>query len=106
MCGIAGIHINNPKRYKELEKVVTDSLKSRKIWLAASTHKNEEKFCLRTHQIIKNKYPNILTIIAPRHINRTREIMNEIKITSLFVEDTGTIVGLLHIHDCLRAGVA
>ncbi len=76
-------YINNPKRYKELEKVVTDSLKSRKIWLAASTHKNEEKFCLRTHQIIKNKYPNILTIIAPRHINRTREIMNEIKKSNL-----------------------
>ncbi|MBT3915923.1 MAG: KpsF/GutQ family sugar-phosphate isomerase [Rhodospirillaceae bacterium] len=34
------------------------------------------------------------------------QIMNEIKITSLFVEQDGSIVGLLHIHDCLRAGVA
>lgn len=76
-------YINNPKRYKELEKVITDSLKNRKIWLAASTHKNEEKFCLAVHKIIKNKYPNILTILAPRHINRTREIMNEIKKSNL-----------------------
>jgi arabinose-5-phosphate isomerase len=36
-------------------------------------------------------------------------IMNEIRITSLFVvadgEDGGAPVGLLHIHDCLRAGL-
>ncbi len=76
-------YIDNPKRYNKLEKVIADSLKNRIIWLAASTHKNEEKFCLTTHKIIKNKYPNILTIIAPRHINRTGEIMNEIKKSNL-----------------------
>ena len=32
-------------------------------------------------------------------------IMNEKAITSLFVLDGGRPVGLLHIHDCLRAGV-
>jgi arabinose-5-phosphate isomerase len=34
------------------------------------------------------------------------QIMNDAQITSLFVEEDGKIVGLLHIHDCLRAGVA
>ena len=33
-------------------------------------------------------------------------VMNDKKITSLFVVDEGKPVGLLHIHDCLRAGVA
>lgn len=33
-------------------------------------------------------------------------IMNEKKITCLFVEDEKKPVGILHIHDCLRAGVA
>ncbi len=36
-------------------------------------------------------------------------VMNEKKITCLFVvdpADSGTPVGILHIHDCLRAGVA
>ncbi|PTE23722.1 KpsF/GutQ family sugar-phosphate isomerase [Cereibacter changlensis JA139] len=36
-------------------------------------------------------------------------VMNEKKITSLFVVDpegSGNAVGLIHIHDCLRAGVA
>jgi arabinose-5-phosphate isomerase len=32
-------------------------------------------------------------------------IMNERKITQLFILDDGRPVGVLHIHDCLRAGV-
>jgi arabinose-5-phosphate isomerase len=32
--------------------------------------------------------------------------MNECKITSLFVVDGERPVGLVHVHDCLRAGVA
>jgi arabinose-5-phosphate isomerase len=33
-------------------------------------------------------------------------IMNALAITSLFVTDDGRPVGIIHIHDCLRAGVA
>ncbi len=33
-------------------------------------------------------------------------IMNAKSITSLFVVDAGKPVGILHIHDCLRAGIA
>jgi arabinose-5-phosphate isomerase len=33
-------------------------------------------------------------------------IMNERSITSLFVVEEGKPVGIIHIHDCLRAGVA
>ena len=33
-------------------------------------------------------------------------IMNEKSITSLFVVEDGNPVGIIHIHDCLRAGVA
>jgi arabinose-5-phosphate isomerase len=33
-------------------------------------------------------------------------IMNAMAITSLFVTDEGRPVGIIHIHDCLRAGVA
>ncbi len=33
-------------------------------------------------------------------------IMNSLAITSLFVTDEGRPVGIIHIHDCLRAGVA
>jgi len=70
-------YIGTNKKNKKLEKSVTDSLKDRKVWLAASTHDSEEKFCLVVHKIIKKKYPNILTIIAPRHINRIKDIVAE-----------------------------
>ena len=33
-------------------------------------------------------------------------IMNKKNITSLFVLDAEKIVGILHLHDCLRAGIA
>jgi 3-deoxy-D-manno-octulosonic-acid transferase len=48
-------------------------LKNR-FWLAASTHKGEEVFCLQTHIRLKNKYKDIVTIIAPRHIERVKSI--------------------------------
>lgn len=32
-------------------------------------------------------------------------IMNDNKITNLFVTEDGGVIGVLHIHDCLRAGV-
>jgi len=47
-----------------------------KTWCAASTHKGEEHIVLKTHQEIKKIYKNILTIIIPRHVNR-----------SLYIED-------------------
>jgi arabinose-5-phosphate isomerase len=32
--------------------------------------------------------------------------MNSRSITNLFVVDDGRPVGIIHVHDCLRAGVA
>ena len=52
---------------------------SKKIWCASSTHKIEEKISARVHLKLKKKYKNILTIIIPRHINRTPEIINELE---------------------------
>ncbi len=38
-------YADNPKKIEKLEKSLINSLRDRKVWLAASTHKNEEKFC-------------------------------------------------------------
>lgn len=42
-------------------------LSGRPCWLAASTHPGEEAAILSVHQRLKQQFPNILTIIAPRH---------------------------------------
>ena len=51
----------------------------KKTWCASSTHYNEEKFCGLVHKRLKKKYKNILTIIIPRHIERTASIKEELK---------------------------
>ena len=46
----------------------------RPLWLAASTHPGEEEIIIAAHQILKREFPEILTIIAPRHPSRGEEI--------------------------------
>ena len=54
-------------------------LKKRKLWVASSTHNDEELFCVQSHLELRKKIKNLLTIIIPRHIHRTEEIINKIK---------------------------
>ena len=46
----------------------------RQLWLAASTHYNEEEELAKTHNILAATHPDLLTIIAPRHPSRGEEI--------------------------------
>jgi len=59
---------------KKIYNLNANFLSSRRFWLAASTHKGEELFSLKVHKKIKEKYEDIITIIAPRHIDRSKEI--------------------------------
>ena len=52
---------------------------SRKVWLAASTHEGEEKSIAAAHQSLRRDYPDLLTIIAPRHPQRSAKIQLELK---------------------------
>ena len=63
------------KNYLEVKENLNEKrLIKKKIWLAASTHKNEEAFCLKAHLKLKKEFDNLITIIAPRHIVRVNEI--------------------------------
>lgn len=53
-----------------------DLLLKNKFWFALSTHEGEEQLCLRVHLNLKDKFNDIITIIAPRHINRVKKIKN------------------------------
>ena len=37
-------------------------------------HHGEEEFCLKTHILLNKKFEKIITLIAPRHINRVDKI--------------------------------
>ncbi len=85
----------NPKKIKmlgnlkfsqnneEIQNKISDQLKlefnKKKIWVASSTHKNEEIFCAQAHLEIKKRVKNLLTIIIPRHVHRVKDIIPEIE---------------------------
>ncbi len=52
--------------------------KKKTVWCAASTHKKEELFIGKVHKELKTKIKNLITIIIPRHINRKKEIKDEL----------------------------
>ena len=60
--------INNYRFYKK-------NFYGRKILCAASTHNNEEEIVSNIHLNLKKKVKNLLTIIIPRHTERTKEII-------------------------------
>ena len=56
-----------------------NELKYKKVWVASSTHNNEEIFCAKAHLELKSYYKNLITIIIPRHVHRVKEIISDIK---------------------------
>ncbi len=64
--------VNN--KIESLNKSDEKVLNRCKVWCAASIHPEEEQIILNTHVELKKKYKNILSIIIPRHINRTSNI--------------------------------
>ncbi len=91
---------NNVKILGNLKFVVSENfenenkeenlnLQKKLIFIALSTHPTEEEFCIKVHASLKSQYPNLLTIIIPRHINRIPEIQKIItnaKLNFLIVE--------------------
>lgn len=55
---------------------ISNAIGNRPVWVYASTHLGEESLACRIHQRLKNKIPDILTIIVPRHPERRDEIKN------------------------------
>lgn len=71
-------NLKKVQRKTELKKEKLAELKrlinNRKIFLCCSTHPGEEEIILQSHLKLKQNHPDILTIIAPRHPNRTTDI--------------------------------
>jgi 3-deoxy-D-manno-octulosonic-acid transferase len=51
---------------------------NKQIFLALSTHKQEEEIITRTHLKLIKDIPNLLTIIIPRHINRVPHLNTQL----------------------------
>ncbi len=65
--------INESNIKNDNEKILAKN----RFWIAASTHQGEDDLCLKTHLMLKEKYNDIITIIAPRHIQRSEDIKSK-----------------------------
>lgn len=89
---VAGLGLERPQTFGNMkfsasplfcDAQLLSALKSdvgnRPLWLAASTHMGEEILCAQAHQKLREKYPNLLTIIVPRHPDRADDIVHDLK---------------------------
>ena len=68
------IKLTNEVIKENIKNINEKILLKNRFWFAASTHKGEDIFCLKTHKNLKEKFKDIITIIAPRHIDRVKDI--------------------------------
>ena len=62
-----------------LDKNLNKFFSTNNSWCASSTHKSEELFIGLTHKILKKKIKKLVTIIIPRHIERSFEIKKDLE---------------------------
>jgi 3-deoxy-D-manno-octulosonic-acid transferase len=68
------IKFTNKLDKKNIKNLNYKILTKNRFWLAASTHEGEEVLCIKSHLKLKDKYKKMITIIAPRHIERVQKI--------------------------------
>ena len=68
---------------------VWDRVGDRPLWLAASTHAGEEAIVAEAHQRLMGRHPDLLTVIAPRHMTRGPDIAAELEATGLTIARRG-----------------
>ncbi len=59
----------------KLKEIKNEIFNNKDILCSASTHYNEEEIFANLHIKLKKKIPKLITIIIPRHIERTNEII-------------------------------
>jgi 3-deoxy-D-manno-octulosonic-acid transferase len=69
-------------------------LGERPRWLAASTHEGEEAIVARAHLLLRERFADIVTMIAPRHPHRGEAIAK-------LLEDQGLVVSRRSVGDAI-----
>ncbi len=111
LSGKPVVNLGNLKVLNDLPVPAADDIarfeqqvKNRPIWLAASTHADDETILLQAHRQVMQAYPNALLILAPRHPKRGAQIAklaNTFNLDSAQHSQTGTIRGPLWIADSI-----
>ena len=81
---------NHEENLDKIRHKLKEQLNKKKIWVASSTHQSEELFCAEAHIELKKKVKNLITIIIPRHVHRSQNIISEIENLNLKVSRHST----------------
>ena len=76
---------NHNENQNNLNRKLKLEFSKKIVWVASSTHMNEEIFCAKAQLELKKKFKNIICVIIPRHIHRVKEIIKDIKSLNLKV---------------------
>ena len=71
----------------------------RQIWIAASTHEGEEMIAAAAHRRLRQVFPDVLTLIAPRHPDRGEAVLRQL-------EAQGLVCALRSRGDAIGSGTA
>ncbi len=55
-------------------QAMKNAIGARPVLLAAQTHSGEDETVLPAHDLLRGEFPDLLTIIVPRHVERGRDI--------------------------------
>jgi 3-deoxy-D-manno-octulosonic-acid transferase len=58
---------------------LSGKISGRQVWIAASTHDGEEIIVGEAHRILARTFPDLLTLIAPRHPNRGADVAADLQ---------------------------
>jgi 3-deoxy-D-manno-octulosonic-acid transferase len=59
------------------------ALGARPLWVLASSHEGEEDIAIQAHRILAGRFPDLLTVIAPRHTKRGVSIAGRVAAAGL-----------------------
>ncbi|KAL0338559.1 UNVERIFIED_CONTAM: putative 3-deoxy-D-manno-octulosonic acid transferase, mitochondrial [Sesamum angustifolium] len=96
-CAIANFDISEGDT-KTLEQFWAQ-LSHRKVWMASSIHKGEEKVFIEAHNMLKQKHADILTIIVPRKPQHGQDL-------ALKLQEEGATVALRSRGDNITPGTS
>lgn len=77
--------VNPPGNIDELRSIFFHHAGQRPVWIAASTHPEEESIVLSTHRRLRQRWPDALLIWAPRHPERFKSAADQARSQGLRV---------------------
>lgn len=79
---------------------------TRPTWVAASTHPGEEDIAFGVHRALLNRFPDLLTIVVPRHVRRGADVASQAEAKGLVplrrsLDSAGTPLPHVYIADTM-----